>query len=91
MFVSNTCVNAVQAYDIERQHYLVKLVPILKNLIDFIRLTNYWIIWPLYTQLSVNINIVNTVLYYTFLPTLAMHVVDLWSTLHCSLPIYTNK
>lgn len=34
-FISNNCVNAVQAYNIERQHYLVKLVFILQNLIDY--------------------------------------------------------
>lgn len=88
-FISNNCVNAVQAYNynIERQHYLVKLVPILQNLIDY----QTYVLLDILAQLSENINIVNTVLYYTFLPTLAMHVVDLWSTLHCSLPIYTNK
>lgn len=35
IFISTTRVNAVQAYNIERQHYLVKLVPILQNLIDY--------------------------------------------------------
>lgn len=31
----STCVNAVQANNIERQNYFVKLVPILQNLIEY--------------------------------------------------------